>query len=169
MEKLQNFFSLTAMSTLALGLCLGSLQAQDVKEAAVSSLFVDSTAALSTSSQAAVAVPGIIFNLPAETSSNKFAIVTLSMPNLYLNGTPTSGSLGGQVSVVLSGVTTLATANISNDVGGMGAAGRKNVTIQVKISLLPGLQSVQAFWNGVRGATINTDTYSSMSAILTGN
>ena len=67
------------------------------------------------------------------------------MPNLYLSGTP-SGTLGGEVGVLLSGVTYMAIGQITADSSGVLEEGRKPLTIVVKISLLSGVQSVQAVW-----------------------
>lgn len=163
--------NLVRVSSLMLALCAaGSVQAQTAREAAgVSSLFVDSITPQSTSSQTPVDVTGLNFNLPASSTTAKFALITLTMPNLYLSGTPTTSSLGGTVSLLLSGVNTIASAQISNDVIGSGNSGRKAISLVVKVSLLNGVQSIQAVWSGVRGATINTDTFSSLSAVLTSN
>jgi hypothetical protein len=155
------FAQLAIVAALALT-AAGSLSAQ------VADLYVSTTSAQSTSEQSFVPVEGLSFDLPAATAAHKFAIVTLNMPNLYLSGTP-SGTLGGEVGVLLSGTTQVATGQITADTSGILEEGRKPLTIVVKISLLSGVQSVQAVWTGVRNSTINTDTFSSMSAILTGN
>jgi len=154
------FAQLALAAVFALTLA-ASLQAQ------VSDLYVSTIATEATGSQTAVAINGLSFDLPAATATQQWALVTLNMPDLYLKGTPSSGALGGEVSLVLSGVTTVATGQISADVVGAGTTGRKPMTIVVKISLLPGIQSVAAYWNGVRGSQIHSDTFASLSAILT--
>jgi hypothetical protein len=148
-----------------------SVPAQDVAiaPAGVSDLYAETLTGASTTSGTFVAVPGLTFDLPAATSSNKFAIVTLNMPNTYLSGTPTSGPLGGEVAIVLSGVTDVAIAQVSNEVAGSSLSPRHNATVVAKISLLSGVQSVTAEWRTVRGGTLNNDTFASMSAILTAN
>ena len=155
------------MAVLALTVT-GSLSAY------VSTLYASTTTAEATNSQTAVPITPLVFTLPvANGTDHNFAIVTLDMPNLYLSGTPTSGALAGEVSLVLSGVTTVASGQISADLTGSGkdggSTGRKPMMIVVKIPLTTVTQSLQAEWNGVNGATIKSDTFASMSAILTYN
>lgn len=136
---------------------------------AISDLYASTTAAQSTTSPALVPVTGLSFNLPAQSANQNFAIVTLNMPNLFLSGTPSLGTLGGEVGVLLSGETYPALGQISADVNGALADGRKPISVVVKIPLTSEIQSLQAVWSGVRNATINTDTFASMSAIMTAN
>jgi hypothetical protein len=164
LSRKASVFALLAVAAALTLTATGSIFAQ------TNSLYVEQDGVLSTNSQTPVPIAGLTFDIPAESAKQKFAIVTLDLTNLYLSGTPTAGqSLGGQVSVLLSGVTTVATGFISNDVTGGGREGRKSSVLVVKISLLSGPQSVEAEWNGVRNATINTDTFASMSAIMTQN
>jgi len=158
------FAQLAAVAAFALTLT-GSLQAQ------VDTLYADSTVAQSTSSQSLVPITGLTFALPAASTSHKFAMVTLDMPNLYLSGTPANSTLGAQVGVLIDGTTVAATGQISADasVPAGTSSGRKPTTVVVKIPLTAGTQTIEAVWNGVRSTVVQTDTFSSLSAILTKN
>ncbi len=139
----------------------------------VSTLYASTTTAESTNSQTPVPISGLSFTLPVKNGTNfNYAVITLDMPNLYLSGTPTTDTaLAGEVSVLVSGTTTIAAGKISADIEGPGKlsgdTGRKPMTIVVKIPLISVTQTVQAQWNGVNGATIQSDTFASLFALLT--
>jgi hypothetical protein len=130
--------------------------------------YAQTTAPLATSSSTSLPIPGLIIMLPAATAAEKEAVITLNMPNVFLEGTPVGGTRGGEVSVFV-GATSVAAAQISDDNTALPGDGRKATTIVVKVPLRSAPQRVQAEWNGVRATTIHTDTFASLSAILTTN
>jgi hypothetical protein len=154
------FAQLAALAVFALTLT-GSLHAQN----AGSLVYAQTTAQLSTSSQTALPITGLSLTLPAATKAYNTALVTLDMPNLYVSGTAIGGTLAGGIGILLSGVTDIATSGISCDTLTTGSCNRSS-TIVVEVSLLDGIQSIEAVWNGANSATINTSTFASLSALL---
>jgi len=127
--------------------------------------YAQTTAALKTTSSTPVPIAGLTITLPAETGVEKEAVITLNMPNLFLEGTPVGGTRGGEVSVFVDG-TLVAAGQISDDNTMPPGDGRKPTTIVVKVPLHSSQQTVAAKWNAVRNSTVQTDTFASLSAIL---
>jgi hypothetical protein len=130
--------------------------------------YAQTTAALNSNSSTPLAITGLSIILPAAVKGRTEALVTLNMPNLYLGGTPNGGTRGAQVYVHVDGVS-VAQGQISDDNTTPTGDGRKPLTIVVKVPLRSTQQTVEAEWNGVRSSTILTDTFASLSAVLTSN
>jgi hypothetical protein len=138
------------------------------------SLYAEADGSQSTSSKTAVPIAGLSFNLPAKTAEYDTAVVTLDLPNLYLSQGFGNGYWGGEASILV-GATAVASGTIGADcpyhfcgsdpLAGTGE-GRKPLTVVVRVKLLAEPQTVQAVWNGSDEATINTDTFASLSGIL---
>jgi hypothetical protein len=132
-------------------------------------LYVQTTSVLSTNSQVFAPISGLTFSLPAASSSAKFATITLSMPNLYLTAGTPGQTAGAGIGILLNG-SLVALGQISGDVavGTTGATldGRKPATVIVKVALGSTPITVDAAWGGTRNTTINSDTFASMSALL---
>ena len=179
--KLRNNYSYFAIArgVFAISLFVAAstvLFAEDTNIAPVpvSDLYAQFTGGDSTASSSRVPVTGLKLYLPAATTAAKFALVTLNMPNLYFTGTPeTSGeALAGQIWVILDGKTNAALGQVSNEVAGQSLSPRHDSTLVVKVLLLSSPQSVTAEWNVVNGGVggnIVTDTFASISAVLTTN
>ena len=118
-----------------------------------------------TDAQTPIPVPALVITLPAEAPTQKEALITLDMPNLFLGGTAVGGTRGGQVAVFVDG-TSVAAGQISDDNAALPGDGRKTVVLVVKVPLRSFQQTVEAKWNGVRGSSIATDTFASLSATL---
>ena len=123
------------------------------------------TAGFFTDAQTPIPVPALVITLPAEAPTQKEALITLDMPNLFLGGKAVGGTLGGQVAVFVDG-TSVAAGQISDDSAALPGDGRKTVVLVVKVPLRSFQQTVEAKWNGVRGSSIATDTFASLSATL---
>ena len=123
------------------------------------------TAGFFTDAQTPIPVPALVITLPAEAPTQKEALITLDMPNLFLGGKAVGGTLGGQVAVFVDG-TSVAAGQISDDSAALPGDGRKTVVLVVKVPLRSFQQTIEAKWNGVRGSSIATDTFASLSATL---
>jgi hypothetical protein len=136
-------------------------------------VYAEADGAQSTNSQTAAPIAGLSFDLPAKTADYDTAIVTLDLPNLYLSNGGEHAVWNGEASI-LAGTATVASGQIGEECrlnicgSGPGSGeGRKPLTLVVKIKLLATAQTVQAQWHGLADTTINTDTFASLSAILT--
>ena len=153
------FAQLAVMAFLALT-ANASLFAQNA-------FYAQTTAAQSTYTSASVPITGLMLTLPASSTAYNVAIVTLNLPNLYLSGTASGGPLGAEVSVwVGTSAYPKAAGQISSEALTSGTSGRKPATIVVEIPLTSTTQIVTGEWAGIRGSTIDTDTFGSLSAIL---
>jgi hypothetical protein len=132
-------------------------------------LYVQSTAGTSTNSNGFAPVPGLAFSLPAASSAAKFATITLNMPNLYMTAGTPGETMGAGVAILLNGAIA-AMGQISGDVvvGTTGATldGRKPITLVVKVALGSTPITVDAGWATTRNTTVNSDTFASLSALL---
>jgi hypothetical protein len=140
--------------------------------AGASSLYVETTGAISSNAPALVAVPGLSLTLPPASRSAKFALITLNMPNLFLTGGTPGQTLGSVVALSVNG-TLVAVGQASGDVvvGAAGAMndGRKPVDVVVKVPLGTTSGSLTAVWGGARNTIVNSDTFASMSVLLLSN
>ncbi len=154
---------------LAILACLAPIAAAPLA-AAGNFLYIDTTATLSyTTFVGPTPIPGLSLNLPAATTAFNTAVVTLSMPNLYLSQ-PTSrtDSMSADIQVVAP----FSPAGVISAFGGIGCdtptvrvSGKKPITIVIKVPLGTSSQFVEGEWDSSNG-TVNTDTFASLSAIL---
>lgn len=155
----QIFTELAATEALALT-ANGSLLEQSL-------LYAQTTAPLATTAQFPVPITGLAFALPAHTAAYGSAIVTLSLPDLYLTGPGLRGrSLGGVVYVKVDGVVAAERRISAKALSGGAGNCRKPMTIVVKIELDSTAQRVEAAWQGIRNSTITMDDFGCISAML---
>ena len=133
----------------------------------VVSLYTQIGGTVSTNSKRFVAISGLSFILPAVRDGNRYATITLDVPNLYfLEGS--GGTPGGMLAIIVNG-NFAATGQASTDTNiGFGqTSGLHPLTIVVKVPLnLSQTQYVQAEWRAFNGSTLYNTTFGSMSAIL---
>jgi len=176
---LTTFTQLVIMAAFALTL-IGPMHAQVTEFDSLPS----GTPNFTTTSGTPIAVPGaaagtfLTITLPAVSSTcgskckTEHALLFLDMPNLYLSGVPTSATLGAEIWLYVGGVAGDCTApavevafgEISNDVVAA-AQGRKPITIIAQVPLTGAPQVVTACWNVVRGGTLNSGGFASLTAI----
>jgi len=141
--------------------------------ALTSSLFAQSTryAQISnmqdTTSETPVPISGLTISLPAATTL-RGALITLNMPNLFLEGISKGGTKGGNIFLFVDNVQ-VAEGQFSDDNTVPPGDGRKPMAIVVKVPLGTHPQTVEARWDAVRNSICFTDTFASLSAILTTN
>jgi len=143
-----------------------SMSALLMKQAGL--VYADIQIQQNTSSQTPVPMTGQSFDLLAATTNYNAAVVTLDVPNLRLANTQAT-DIGADVSVLLSGVTTVATGSVSTDFNLQlisSNATIKPLTVTVLITLLSGIQSVAAEWNGTNNGSVYSDGFASLSAVL---
>jgi hypothetical protein len=130
-------------------------------------LYTSSTGSFSTTSETQTFIGGNLeLTLPPASAGTNNALVTLDLPNLYLSGGSTSVP-GAIVYVTINNVP-VATGMISTEAPVNGQnSGRKPMTIVVSVPLTNAFQNLSAQWEAVRGATVHTDTFASLSALLT--
>jgi len=133
-------------------------------------LYVDTTAAMSNNSIPPIPVGGLTLTLPAAAAAYNTAVVTLNMPNLYLNqptgkSTPMSATISIIAPFSPQGIVQ-AIGGIGCDTAGINSSARKPMTIVLKVPLGAAGQAVMAEWATNGFSTVNTDTFASMSAIL---
>jgi hypothetical protein len=154
---------------LAMVACL-ALTAASPLVAADNFLYADTTAVLSyTTFVGLTPIPGLSLNLPAASKEFNTAVVTLNMPNLYMNHptakTPMSATFQVVAPMAPTGLLT-ATGEIGCDTIGIATSAKKVMTIVVAVPLGTAAQSVMAEWASNGSSTVNTDTFASLSAIL---
>jgi hypothetical protein len=133
-------------------------------------LYVDTTATLSyTTYVGPTPIDGLSLTLPAASTAYNTALVTLNMPNLYLDK-PTSKT---PMSAVLQLVAPFApggllsvTGSIGCDTSGIGTSATKPITIVIAVPLGTVSQPVDAEWASNGSSTVYTTTFASLSAIL---
>jgi hypothetical protein len=114
-------------------------------------------------------IDGLSVTLPAASALYNTAIVTLSMPNLYLSApTSTTDAMSADIEVVAP----FAPGGVVSAFGGIGCdspkittSGMKPITIVVKVPLGTTSQFAEAEWDAMNG-TVTTQTFASISAIL---
>lgn len=116
-----------------------------------------------------IPINGLSLTLPQSTAAYNTAIVTLSMPNLFLS-VPTSETLA--MSAEISMVAPFAPGGLVSAVGGIGCdspkivlSGKKPITIVLSVPLGTTTQPVEAEWSSTAG-TVTTESFASISAIL---
>jgi hypothetical protein len=154
---------------LAIIACL-ALTAASPLFAAENFLYADTTAALSYSTFVGMTpIPGLSLTLPAANAVYNTAVVTLNMPNLYLNQptskTPMSAVLQLVAPFTPQGLLSV-TGSIGCDTSGIGTSATKPITIVVAVPLGSISQLVEAEWASNGSSTVNTNTFASLSAIL---
>jgi hypothetical protein len=154
---------------LALLACL-AITAATPLSAAENFLYADTTATLSyTTFVGPTPIAGLGLNLPAASTAYNTAVVTLNMPNLYMNQptsrTPMSATLQLVAPFSPQGVIS-ATGEIGCDTTGISTSARKPMTIVIAVPLGTVSQPVTAEWASNGSSTVNTDTFASLSAIL---
>src|ERR1700722_3856144 len=154
---------------LAILACL-ALTAASPLLAAGDLLYVDTTAPLSyTTFVRPTPIPGLSLNLPAASKQFNTALVTLNMPNLYMNQPTAKNPMSATFQVVAPfapGGLITATGEIGCDTTGIGTSAKKLMTIVVAVPLGTVAQAVTAEWASNGSSTVNTDTFASLSAVL---
>jgi hypothetical protein len=117
-------------------------------------LYAQTTASQSSSAFPDVPIGGLSITLPAAAKPFNAAVVTLNMPNLSLSGPGTAG-----VSV-LSGL------DLKEFAGVAVYNGYTSLTIVVRVPLNSAPLPIVAEWVTNAGATISTQNFASISAIL---
>jgi hypothetical protein len=117
-------------------------------------LYAQTKTTLSSSAFPNEPIDGLTITLPAAAEPFNAAVVTLNMPNLSLSGTGTAGVsvLSGLDGAEFAGVT------IYN--------GYTSLTIVVRVPLNSAPLPIVAEWVSYSGATITTQNFASISAIL---
>jgi hypothetical protein len=154
---------------LAILACL-ALTAAAPLFAAENFLYADTTATLSyTTFVGPTPIPGLELSLPAASTAFNTAVVTLNMPNLYLNEptskTPMSAILQLVAPSTPQGLLSV-TGSIGCDTSGISTSGTKPITIVIAVPLGTVSQTVTAEWASNGSSTVNTTTFASLSAIL---
>ena len=138
--------------------------------AAANFLSAETTAPLSyTTFVGLTPIPGLSLDLPAASTAYNTAVVTLSMPNLYLNqptsNIPMSATLELVAPFAPRGLVS-ATGGIGCDTSGISNSAPKPITIVVAVPLGSASQPVTAEWAGNGSSTVNTNFHASLSAVL---
>jgi len=114
-------------------------------------------------------IDGLLVNLPPASAAYNTAIVTLSMPNLYLS-MPTSTT--SPMSAAIQLVAPFAPGGVVSAYGGIGCdnarvstSGKKPITIVISVPLGTAGQFAEGEWDSTNG-TVTTDTFASISAML---
>lgn len=154
---------------LAIFACL-ALTPASALFAADNFLYVDTTATLSyTTYVGPTPIPGLELTLPAASTAYNAAVVTLNMPNLYMNQptarTPMSATLQVIAPSSPQGLVS-ATGEIGCDTTNISTSAKKPITIVVAVPLGTVAQPVTAEWASNGSSTVNTETFASLSAIL---
>jgi hypothetical protein len=116
-----------------------------------------------------IPIDGLSITLPPANTLFNTAIVTLSMPNLYLSA-PTSGTepMAANFEIVAPfapGGLVSASGGIGCDTAHVTTSGMKPITIVLKVPLGTTSQPAEAEWSSVNG-TVTTQEFASISAIL---
>jgi hypothetical protein len=133
--------------------------------------YAETTATLSyTTEIGPIPIPGLTFMVPAESKDFNAAVITLSMPNLFLSQ-QTSKTV--PMAATLQIVAPFASSGPVPGFGGIGCdspditlSGTKPLTIVTKIPLGAVAQPVEAEWFSNGTSTVNTQIFASLSAIL---
>jgi len=117
-----------------------------------------------------IPIVGLSLTLPAASRFFNTAVVTLSMPNLFLSQ-PTSRTtpMAATINVVAPfapGGLLMASGGIGCDNNNVVVSGLKPLTIVVRVPLSNGTQPVEAEWASNGSSTVTTQTFASISAIL---
>jgi hypothetical protein len=154
---------LAAMAILA----ASAAHAADLPNNAV---YASTTATLSyTTFVGPIPIDGLSITLPAASQAYNTAIVTLSMPNLYLSApTSTTEAMSAEIQVVAP----FSPAGVVSAFGGIGCdtpkvttSGKKPITIVIEVPLGTTSQPAEAEWDSTNG-TVTTDRFASISAVL---
>ncbi len=116
-----------------------------------------------------IPIDGLVFGLPAASSSYNVAIVTLSMPNLVLSAPTSKTALMSALLEIVApfspkGVL-IAGGSIGCDTPGVSVSGSKPITIVLRVPLGTTAQGVEAEWDSTNG-TVTTQNFASLSAVL---
>jgi hypothetical protein len=160
---------LSASALLAMLACL-ALTAASPLVAAGNFLYAETTAASSyTTFVGPTPIPGLGLTLPAASTAFNTAVVTLNMPNLYMNQptsrTPMTALLQLVAPFSPAGVVS-AIGYIGCDTSGISTSAVKPITIVISVPLGAFTQPVNVEWASNGSSTVNNNTFASMSAIL---
>jgi hypothetical protein len=116
-----------------------------------------------------IPIGGLSFTIPAASARFNAALVTLSMPNLFLSdNTSKTIPMAATLQIVSTGSagTTIATGAIGCDNVNVTTSGTKPFSMTVLVPLNSDTQTVTAEWASNGTSTVTTETLASISAIL---
>jgi hypothetical protein len=133
--------------------------------------YAETTATLSYSTEVGpTPIPGLAFTVPAASKDFNTAVITLSMPNLFLSDqTSKTIPMAATFQIVApfaSSGPVPGIGNIGCDSAAVTLSGPKPLTIVAKIPLGTTPQPVEAEWFSNGTSTVTTQYFASISAIL---
>ena len=154
------FFGRTTL--LALASC-AALLSSAVSAGATIILYAQSSGAGQTDSAAFTPMPGLQITLPAVAGKSHYALVMLDVPNPFATG---NNFPGGTFGISVNGTVQPIIGVFTSDSQIPQSAGRKPVTVILRVPLTSSTQTVTGVWQNVRGSSVRFDTPNSLSAIL---
>jgi len=133
--------------------------------------YASTTATLTYSTEVGpVPITGLSFNVPAASANFNTAVITLSMPNLFLsNQTSQDTPMAATLQIVTPFASTgpvAAIGYIGCDSARITTSGPKPITMVTKIPLGSTSQIVEAEWFSNGTSSVTTQYFASLSAIL---
>jgi hypothetical protein len=117
-----------------------------------------------------IPITGLSFIVPAASADFNTAVVTLSMPNLFLSDqTSKDIPMAAELQIVAplaSSGPLAALGYIGCDSAGVTTSGPKPITLVTRIALGATSQPVEAEWNSNGTSSVTTQYFASLSAIL---
>ena len=127
-------------------------------------LYKETAGQLETASGSWTPIPGLEFKLPAVSTNQTTALITLNLPNPYASG---SNFPGGTIGIAVNGAVLVNIGCFSSDSQQPQSFGRKPVTLVIQVQLSSGnTQLIQGMWQNVRNSTVIIDTPATLSAII---
>lgn len=126
-------------------------------------LYVATSGTLNTNSGNWTPIPGLSFTLPIASATQKFALITLNVPNPYAQG---NNFPGGAFSIAVNNAVLIPIAAFTSSIQNPPSSGRCPTTLVVEVPLTTNTQLIQAVWEGVRSSNVIMDTPASLSAVL---
>lgn len=163
---LRIFGTVALVSIAVTGLAL----AQDAELSPANYLYASTSTLQQTSSVIGVNITGLTLTLPIMGPVLQHALITLVIPYTYASAPSSVFDPGGLFFTQVGGVTVNMTG-FSDDVStlpGSPNTGRRSSVVTIKVPLTAKVQTVQAQFAGVRGATVvlDSDATSTLSALL---